>query len=70
MIKHGYSLDYHLNILINENLSRIMRKQTFYICENRDTDQLHSNREADQHLYFHYIDSTIPLLPKYKISSL
>ena len=28
------------------------------------------NREADQRLYFRYLDSTIPLLPKYKISSL
>ena len=29
-----------------------------------------SNREADQRLCFRYIDSTIPLLPKSKISSL
>ena len=40
------------------------------ICENKDADQLRGNREADQRLCFRYIDSTIPLLPKYEISSL
>ena len=34
------------------------------------TDQLRGNREADQRLCFRYLDSTIPLLSKYKISSL
>ena len=43
-------------------MSRVMRKPTFCICENKDTDQLRGNREADQHLCFRYIDSTIPLL--------
>ena len=43
-----------------------VRKLTFCICENKDAD----NREADQRLCFRYLDSTIPLLPKYKISSL
>ena len=47
-----------------------MRKPTFCICENKDADQLHSNREADQPLCFRYIDSTIPLLSKSEISSL
>ena len=48
-----------------------MRKQAFYICENKDADQLRSNREADQRLCFRYIvDSTIPLLPQSEISSL
>ena len=40
------------------------------ICENKDADQLHSNREADQRLCFRYTDSTTPLLPKSEISSL
>ena len=53
-----------------EQLSRVMRKPTFGICENKDADQLCGNQEADQHLCFRYIDSTIPLLSKYKISSL
>ena len=55
--------------LLNQ-MSRVMRKPTFCICENKDADQLRSNREADQRLCFRYLDSTIPLLPTYKISSL
>ena len=46
-----------------------MRKPAFCICENKDADQLRDNREADQHLCFRYIDSTIPILSKYEISS-
>ena len=45
-------------------------KNVFCICENKDADQLHGNREADQRLCFHYTDSTIPPLPKSEISSL
>ena len=45
-----------------------MRKTDFCICENKNADQLY--READQRLCFRYIDSTIPLLSKYEISSL
>ena len=52
------------------DLSRVVRKSTFYMCENKDADQLRGNREADQRLCFRYIDSAIPLLPKYEISSL
>ena len=51
-------------------LSRFMRKQDFCLGENKGTDQLRSNCEADQRLYFRYSDSTIPLLLKAKISSL
>ena len=47
-----------------------MRKPDFCICENKDTDQLRSNREADQRLCFRYMDSTILLLLKSIISSL
>ena len=36
----------------------------------KDADQLRGNREADQRLWFRYIDSTIPLLSKSEISSL
>ena len=48
------------------HLSLVMRKPTFCICENKDADQLRGN----QRLCFRYIDSTIPLLSKYEISSL
>ena len=46
-----------------------MRKPAFFICENKDVDQLRGNREADQRLCFRYMDSTIPLLSKSEISS-
>ena len=44
-----------------------MRKPDVCICENKDANQLRGNREADQHLCFRYIASTIPLLPKSEI---
>ena len=56
--------------ICNSHLSLVVRKPAFCICENKDADQLHGDCEADQLLCFHYIDSTIPLLPKYEISSL
>ena len=52
------------------NLSRVVRKPAFCICENIDADQLGGNREADQRLCFRYTDTTIPLLSKSEISSL
>ena len=51
-------------------LSIVMRKPDFCICENKDADQLRSNCAADQRLCFRYTDSTIPLLPKSRISTL
>ena len=47
-----------------------MRKPCFCLCKNKGADQLRSNCEADQRLCFRYTDSTIPLLPKSKISSI
>ena len=48
-----------------------MRKPDFCLCENKGTDQLHSNCEADQRLCFHYTDCTITLLnPKFQAFSL
>ena len=47
-----------------------MRKPAFYICKNKDADQLRGNREADQRLCFRYTDTTIPLLCISEISSL
>ena len=51
-------------------MSRVMRKPTFCICENKDADQLRGNREAVQRLCFRYIDSTIPLLSISEVSSI
>ena len=45
-------------------------KAAFCIYKNKDADQLPGDREADQRLCFRYMDSTIPLLPIYEISSL
>ena len=39
-----------------------MRTPAFCICENKDVDQLRSNRTADQRLCFGYIDRTITLM--------
>ena len=47
-----------------------MRKPDFTQCKNKGAYQLRDNCAADQHLCFRYIDSTIPLLPKFEISSL
>ena len=46
------------------NLSLVMRKPDFCICDNKDADQLRGYREADQRLCFRYTDSTVSLLPK------
>ena len=52
------------------SLSRPLGKPTICIGENKGADQLRSNCEADQRLCFRYMDSTIPLLSKSKISCL
>ena len=61
-------------IFTHDEMSHVMRKPAFCICENKDADQLHGNRESDQRLSFcnidSRIDSRIPLLPKSKISSI
>ena len=49
-------------------MGHVMRRPTFDICENKGADQLRSNCEADQRLYFCYTDSTGPLLFKSEIS--
>ena len=51
-------------------MSPEVRKPAFCICENKDANQFRGYHEADQHLWFRYTDSTIPLLPKFEISSL
>ena len=45
-----------------KQMSLVMRKPDFRICENKDADQLRGDREADQRLCFRYMDSTIPLI--------
>ena len=65
-----YSYLFSVEFSPNNNLSLVMRKPAFCICENKDADQLRGNREAVQRLCFRYKDSTIPLLSKCEISSL
>ena len=55
---------------IERHKSHCMGKPTKCLGGNKGVDQLRGNREADQRLCFRYTDSTIPLLLKYKISSL
>ena len=38
-------------------------------AKNKVSDQLHVNRAADQHLCIRYLDSTVPLLPKFQASA-
>ena len=38
-----------------------MRGHAFCILENKGADQLSGYRAADQHICFHYVDSTSPL---------
>ena len=47
-----------------------MGKPTICIDQNKGADQLRSKCEADQCVYFRYMDITILLLSKSKISSL
>ena len=51
------------------HMSLVVRKPFFCMCE-KDADHLCGSREADQRLCFRYMDSTIPLVSKSKISSL
>ena len=48
-----------------------MRKPDFCICENKDADQLHGNREADQRLCFctRIVQFLFYLNPKFQVSS-
>ena len=52
-----------------EGLYYLCCRNPFAYAKNKDTDQLRGNCAADQYLCFCFIDSTIPNLPKYKISS-
>ena len=52
------------------NLSLVVRKPAFCICENKDADQLRSNYSAaDQRRLFRYTESTTPLLPSTKFQA-
>ena len=71
----AFCVDYILLLMYSvgsrflHEISLVMRKLDFCLCENKGTDQLCSNCTADQRLCFCYTESTIPLLLKSKISS-
>ena len=67
--KDTYGMASSLEPYQTVSLERCHEKTCFFICENKDTDELHGNRTAGQHHCFHYIDSTIPLLPELEILS-
>ena len=67
LLDEGDFMEYKVSHL---EMSLVMRKPTFCICENKDADQLRGNREADQRHCFRHTDSTIPLLTVYEILSL
>ena len=56
-------------MIIEDDMSRVMRKPAFCICEYKGADQLRSKYAADQRLCFHFIDSSIPLVHKFQASS-
>ena len=72
MIHKGALLDLFTFEPHRENTGFLhMRKQRRRSASrNKDAYQLHGNHEADKRLCFRCIDSPIPLLPIYKISSL
>ena len=59
-----------VSLITKYQMSLVMIKPAFCICENKDADQLRGYREADQRLCFRYTDSAIPLLSKSEISNL
>ena len=65
------SLKMNVFVYIDNEISCIMRKPGFCICKNKGADQQqHGSHAADQRLCLGYKESTIPLLPEFKISSL
>ena len=57
--KQGFKMDMTMVLSFRENMSLVVRKSAFCICENKDADQLRGNREADQRLCFRYIDDDL-----------
>ena len=51
-------------------LSYVMRKLDFGLCENKGADQLCSNCKADQRICFRFTDGTITIFLKSKILGL
>ena len=65
----GFGRHFQMSFMQRNEMSCVVRKRDYCLCENKGADQLRGNREADQRLCFRYSDSTIPLLLKSEISS-
>ena len=52
LVKQSLTRECNIHILCDIHMSRVIRKPTFYICENKDADQLRGDREADQRLCY------------------
>ena len=63
-------VDLHNTVADTNSFELCHEKINILHMQNKDADQLCGNREADERLCFRCLDSTIPLLPKYKMSSL
>ena len=50
------------NMFVMYDMSLVLRKPDFCICENKAADQLCGSRTTDQRLCFRDMDSSIPLL--------
>ena len=63
--------DLNFFVFLFDNMSRVMKKTIFCICENKDADQLRGNREADQRLCFatRIVQSLYFLYTKFQASS-
>ena len=57
-------MEMHMILVQQRQMSRVMRKSAFCICEYKAADQLCGNPAADQCLCFCFKDSSIPLLSK------
>ena len=71
-LRDKQELLFHLWCMDSQNKHSKVHEDTLYKlrCEKASYQIWRGNHEADQRLYFLYIDSTIPLLPKSEISSL
>ena len=68
MMNSGSSLIFFDPAKISSSKSQ-GEKTKIRLIENKGTDQLRSNCEAGQRRCFRYMNSTIPLLPKFPASS-
>ena len=60
----NFEIRFVYQIMYMYQMVRVVGKRDYYLCQNKDADQLFSYCTADQHFCFRYSDSAIPLLVK------